>query len=150
MLLTRALRKQICRLLIGVLLFAQFAVAGYACPGLAAMTTMAHADAMSSMAMNADETDGTLEKSSAMSPGCDQMDPDPGAANLCAEHCRFGQQSADTAPLPVVLAPVPALLYSLPSEPESISGSIRSCPAFNAVHAARPPPHAILHCVFRI
>jgi hypothetical protein len=149
MILSRALSKTISRLLIGVLLFAQFAVAGYACPSLSAMKAMTNDDAMSSMAMAGQTTGGAMEQSTAMSPGCDQIDQD--AANLCAEHCRFGHQSADTAPVPIVLAAIPALLYSLPLEPAHLLGSGRSFPtADSSMAAAPPPPHAILHCVFRI
>ena len=145
---TRALNKQICRVLIGVFLFAQFAVAGYACPNLSGTKAMADGGDMSAMAESAATAQDSMDKSVAMSPSCDQIDQD--AANLCAEHYRFGQQSADTGPAPVVFAPVPALLYSLPLEPEPISGSVRSFSASDAVLAAPPPPHAILHCVFRI
>jgi hypothetical protein len=127
---TRALSRQISRVLIGVLLFAQFAVASYACPGLSTMPAMAASDAV------------------AMSPDCDQIDRD--AANLCAEHCRHGQQSADTASAPVVLAPVPTLLYWLPLELEPPLGSARALPAPDPVLAVRSPPHSILHCVYRI
>jgi hypothetical protein len=135
MTLSRALRKAIGRLLIGVLLFAQFMVASYACSELSGMpsTPKGH-DVM----VVAD-----------MSPGCDQMDHD--AANLCAEHCRFGQQSADTAAVSVVLAAMPTLLYSLPVEPAHLLGSGRPNPATGiSLAAAAAPPHAILHCVFRI
>jgi hypothetical protein len=127
---TRALTRQISRVLIGVLLFAQLAVASYACPGLSTMPAMASSNAM------------------AMSPDCDQIDR--AAANLCAEHCRHGQQSADTASVPVVLAPVPTLLYSLPLELEPQLGSALAFPAPDPVLAVRPPSHAILHCVHRI
>jgi hypothetical protein len=138
--LSRAFSEAIGRWLVGVLLFAQLAVASYACPSLSGMASMPSADApQSSAAANAAE----------MPPGCDQIDPN--AANLCAEHCHYGQQSADTAPAPVVLAAIPTLLYSLPLEPARLLGSGRSLPAPDAsLAAAPPPPHAILHCVFRI
>lgn len=147
--LSRALSKTISRLLIGVLLFAQFAVAGYACPSLSGMKAMADDGAMSSMAMASQTTGDAREQSAAMGPNCDQLDQD--AANLCAEHCHFGQQSADTASVPVVLAAIPTFLYSLPLEPAPLLGSGRFMPAPDAnLAAAPPPPHAILHCVFRI
>ena len=149
MILTRAMSKSISRWLIGVFLFAQFAVAGYACPGLSGMTSTPNGD--DAMVMQSDPAhDGaSAAKSAVMAPGCDQIDQD--AANLCAEHCRFGHQSADTAPVPVVLAAIPTLLYSLPLEPAPLLGSGRSMPAPDAnLAAAPPPPHAILHCVFRI
>lgn len=142
----RALSNQICRMLIGVLLFAQFAVASYACPGLLAMNVITPAVSMPAAADDAADPGPTA--STAMPPGCGQMDQD--AANLCAEHCRYGQQSADTAPVPVVAAPVPALLYMLPLEADSLKGCVQALPAPDPVLAVRPPPHAILHCVYRI
>lgn len=136
----RAFRTLICRVLIGVLLFAQLAVASYACPSLSGKLSMPQGDPASAMAAASMLAD--------MGPDCDQIDNE--AANLCAEHCRFGQQSADTAPAPMVFAPVPALLYWLPAEPESTPEFVRSYRSRDAVLEAPPPPHAILHCVFRI
>ncbi len=135
--LSRALSKAIGRWLIGVLLFAQFMVASYACPGVSGMTTSPKG--------------GDVMVMASMGPGCDQMEMDQDAANLCAEHCRFGQQSADTAPVPVLHAVIATLLYSLPVEPAHSLGSRRHVPATDvSLAAAPPPPHAILHCVFRI
>ena len=146
--MSRALSTTISRLLIGVLLFAQFAVAGYACPGLSGMTSMPKSNDVMVMPSAAVPDDAAAAVAD-MAPGCDQIDQ--GAANLCAEHCRFGHQSADTAPVPVVLAAIPTFLYSLPLEPAPLLGSGRSMPAPDAnLAAAPPPPHAILHCVFRI
>ena len=135
--LSHVLRKSIARLLIGVVLFAQFAVAGYVCPGVqdrGSMTTGRAAKA-------------TL--SAAMPPGCEQMDA--GAANLCAAHCQQGQQSVDTTAAPIVELGIPTFRYSLPIAPAHSLGSGRSSPALDArLEAAPEPPHAILHCVFRI
>lgn len=149
MIIARKLSKLICQVLIGVMLFAQMAVAGYACPGLLGTKSMSMD--RSGAAKAALATVGLQEQTAtpgATIPGCHQIDPS--ATNLCAEHCRFGQQSADTAPAPVVFAPVPALVYALPLEPEPIGGSVRSAPRLDPVLAVAPPPHAILHCVFRI
>ena len=141
--LTPAFSKAVGRMLIGVLLFAQFAVASYACPGLRGMVPMASAVESAVMPGN------SADEPAAMPPGCDQMDPD--APNLCVEHCRQGQQSVDTSPAPVVSPGIPTFLYSLPLEPQHSLGSGRSFPAPDASLAAAPePPHAILHCVFRI
>ena len=148
MTITRRLSKLISQTLIGVMLFTQIAVASYACPSLIGMKAMVDDGSMSARSEAAAHAQDSMDKSAAMSPGCDQIDQD--AANLCAEHCHFGQQSSDTAPMPMVLAPVAALLYSFPLEPESLSGSARSFPASDAVLAAPPPPHTILHCVYRI
>ena len=144
--LSRALRLSVSRLLIGVLLFAQLAVASYACPGLKFMDSVSNGGAAT--ALHGVVADAAAEPA-VTPPGCDQMDPN--AANLCTEHCHQGQQSADTASAPVVRLGIPTLLYSLPLEPQHSLGSGRSLAAPDArLDAAPEPPHAILHCVFRI
>ena len=144
--LSRALRQSVSRLLIGVVLFAQLAVASYACPGLKVMNSVGNGVAPT--AMHGVMADIAAEPA-AMPPGCDQMDPD--AANLCAEHCRHGQQSADTANVPAVSLGIPTVLDSLPLEPQHSLGSSRCVPAPDAgLDAAPEPPHDILHCVFRL
>jgi len=126
--LPRALSKLICRVLIGVFVFAQLAVAAHACPGL-------------------EQSPSQATEAQAM-PGCDQMDRS--ASNLCAEHCHFGQQSSDTVPAPVVLAPMLALLYAVLPVADAAGATAVGAPATDAPPAAPPPPHAILHCVLRI
>lgn len=146
--LPRTLSKSIGRLLIGVVLFAQLAVASYACPGLKGNGSMANSRDAKAMLVAAADTAATAFPAG-MPPGCDQMDPD--AANLCAQHCHQGQQSADTASAPMVGLGISTFLYSLPLEPQHSLGSGRSFPAPDArLDAAPEPPHAILHCVFRI
>ena len=138
-------------MLIGVLLFAQFAVSTYACPGLKAADSMANGGAVDiTVDISLAAAAGVIAAQPApMSPRCDQMDPD--AINLCAAHCQQGQQATDTAPASVVGAAVLAVLYFLPFEPQLALGSGRSSPTQDAQWAAAPePPHAILHCVFRI
>jgi hypothetical protein len=145
--LSRALRKTIGRLLIGVVLLAQFAVASYACPGLKGMGSGANGSAAKAMLVAAADA-AAATVLAGMPLGCDQMDTE--AANLCAEHCHQGQQSADTASAPAVGLGIPTFLYSLPLEPQHSLGSGRSFPAPDArLDAAPEPPHAILHCVFR-
>ena len=137
----RSTRNLLCRLFVGVLLYAQLAVAAHACPGPAAMAlamrdgmAMNHAPAASHEAM----------------PGCDSMPAlgDTGSANLCAEHCHQGQQSdqVQSAAVPPVVF---TSLYPLPLPPQLAPP--RRPAAFSAdALAAAPPPHAILHCCFRI
>ena len=129
-----ALNKLICRVLVGVFLFAQFAVAAYACPGLTQRTSTA-AQEMAEPG------------SSEMPDGCGQMDPK--AANLCAEHCKFGHESNDTSPAPTVAAPVLAVLYMLPAFVEANFDGPPAT-ASDSLLAAWPPPHAILNYVLRI
>ena len=145
----RAMSKAVSRLLIGVLLFAQFAVASYACPSLMVSAAEVGGKAGMAMAVTASSEASAAATPASMPPGCDQIDPE--AANLCAEHCRFGHQSVDTAPAPIAHVAIPTLLYPLPLEPQQLLGSGRAFPALDAsLVAALSPPHAILHCVFRI
>lgn len=130
MVFTRALTRLIGRLLIGVVLFAQLAVAAYACPKL--------------------EARGHVQQAMAMMNGCAGMDMSQDDANLCAEHCKVGQQSNDTARLPVAFTPVEALLYVLPDEQLAEADAESTQPAPDPLLAAAPPPHALLHCVWRI
>ena len=144
--LSRSLTSQICRVLIGVLLFAQLAVAAYACPAFGTKAPMS--GQMVSAA--APVQDSSVDAAKAVS-ACDQMGQmDSSSPNLCLEHCRSGHQSSDTAPAPIVAAMTPALLYVLPTELEPVTGSSPSLPAMDPLVATAPPPHAILHCVLRI
>ena len=155
MCLSRTLTQTVGRMLIGVVLFAQFAVASYACPGLQEMMLTASASS-ASVTVSATATDSETEPATdsahepaAMPPGCGQMDPD--APNLCAEHCRQGQQSADTAAAPMVGLSNAVLLYSIPLEaPHSAAAGQPVLATGVRLDATSEPPHAILHCVFRI
>jgi hypothetical protein len=135
--LPRILRKAIGRLLIGVLLCAHFAVASHACPGMSAMASMGESAASEMLAGPAEAAThgGTIGQD---------------GPNLCAAHCRQGEQSADTAQVPAVHAAIPMFLYARPVEAVNRVGSGRVPLARAADPAAPPaPPHAILHCVFR-
>jgi hypothetical protein len=148
--MSRAGSRFISRLLIGCVLFAQLAVSSYACPAVGRSAFVPGDTALTAAARAATAADDGYAAAPAGGPsGFDQMDPD--AANLCAEHCHQGQQSADTAAPPVVGLGIAALLYSLPLEPQRSLGSGRPLPVAGArLDGAPEPPHAILHCVFRI
>ena len=112
-----------------MLLCTQFAIASHVCP--------------------------VMNGAAAMPPGCEQIDPDPGldpnAANLCAQHCQQGHQSADTANATVVGMAAATCLYPLALVPLQDGARAHGMPAAQARPEAAPePPHAILHCVFRI
>lgn len=143
MCMTRALKRLISFGLIGLLLFAQLAIAAYACPELSGVPQSSPMKAVgtSNAAMPAATSD------MAAMPGCDQIDDS--AANLCVEHCRVGQQSADHAPAPSVPAALPSLLYTLPAQPEAL-GPVRPVADASLRQVAASLPHAILHCCFRI
>ena len=132
------LKRLICRLMVGVLLFAQMAVAAYACPGGASVVSAAR------QTMSGD-----------MPPACHQMMAErsgkgagEAVSNLCVEHCRYGQQSDQTW-TPALPVAVLNSLYVVAAIPEiSRRGLLSRVPIVLPV--AGPPPHSILHCCFRI
>ena len=129
-----ALRRLLSRLLIAAILFAQLAVSAYACPSM--LTSGVDAS--------------TITTADSVPMDCDQMAGmlDPAAPSLCAAHCHNHEQSAGHADSPMLPPALFATLYWLftqtPIEPVS------EAPEASVLHAALPPPHAILHCCFRI
>lgn len=141
--MTRAFLRKVAVGMAGVLLSAQMAIAAYACLGLAP----APADAVATPL-------ATAAPVALPMPNCDGMNGtvgtalDPAAPNLCAEHCKHGQQSDQAATLsvpPVVLA----LLYAAPAVPARATPPRAAAASLSALVAASPP-HAIAHCVYRI
>lgn len=73
---------------------------------------------------------------------------DSASPNLCAEHCQYNEQS-DQLRVPTVPAVSLVGLYVVPlllkfaelSQLDIVSSGLLT---------ARPPPHTILHCCFRI
>lgn len=144
--MSRRFLRSICRMLIGVVLLAQMAVSAYACPGLAASKMQ-----MSPSAAVASDQPGVSGSAAVQAmPNCDDMAGamDPSFANLCAEHCHQGQQSDQAATLTVPAALLSAL-YVTPLAPEPAAAPRPAADATSALVAASPP-HAILHCCFRI
>jgi len=95
--LTRAIKYFAARIGIAVLLFAQLAVAAYACP----------------LVMTSGEIAGVLtaEDMHLSMPGCEEADR--GNPNLCLEYSQAGSQavaSAPQAPLPTVFMTVVAVV----------------------------------------
>ena len=85
-----------------------------------------------------------------MMAGCEGManHADQTAPNLCAEHCQYGEQS-DQLRTPLMPAVCLISLYVVPPVAPATEWSpfvILS----SGLLTARPPPHAILHCCFRI
>ena len=128
------IKRVVCRGLIAVILFAQIAVSAYACPSL----------------LKSSDSTATVTTTVSMPVDCDQMAGvlDPAAPNLCSAYCHKHEQSADHADSPALPPTIFAALYWLvaqaPVEPVS------DTPDASVLHAALPPPHAILHCCFRI
>jgi hypothetical protein len=135
--MTRAFLRRTAGLLAGVLLSAQMAIAAYACPGLALPDEPSGAAA-------------TIAPASPPMANCDDMAGamDPAAPNLCAEHCKYGQQSDQAATLNVPAA-VMSALYVIQPAPLTASPPRPTAAILSALVAASPP-HAIAHCVYRI
>lgn len=139
--MTRNMVRMVARWVVGALLFAQMAIAAYACPGLASAVTgdVQPGDAgaipmtMTEQMVDCDDMPGAM---------------DPASANLCAEHCKYGQQS-DHAPTLVVPAVVLTALYATPLVPDAPPPS-RPAAAMMSALVAGSPPHTVLHCVYRI
>lgn len=150
MTMSRTFKRWVCRALIGLLVFMQLAVAAYACPSLSPSSShfqqeqIAGENGVQSMAgmAIADSENGIVD--------CDQMADglDKNAPNLCAEHCRYGQQSDQTSTLTVPAALLMAL-YFAPLVP-NLTAELRPAAATPSALIAASPPHAILHCCFRI
>jgi hypothetical protein len=127
----RKYRQFVARLLLAALLFAQGAISVYACPG---------------------STDSVAPPPAAAEamPGCDEMTGlDPIVPNLCLAHCQSGDQTFDHSSQHIAApALLPALVVSL-LDPATSQASSRASSS-QQLAAARPPPHSILHCCFRI
>lgn len=153
MTITRAFKRLVCLGLVGLMLFAQLAIAAYACPALATTTAPSPAVAESTVqAMHSDGMTGmSVGTSGERMPDCDQMagQLDEAAPNLCAEHCRYGRQS-DQVHAPAVPTLVLITLYVVtPTLPERLLPTgAGAAPSADALAAAFPP-HAILHCCLR-
>ncbi len=143
--MSRSLTRSIARLLACVLLLAQVAVSAYACPGLAMKSS--HVATVGSSVI---ADDASVDPASSTMTGCDGMVAalDQEAANLCAEHCKAGQQSQE---VPVVSLPMPLLtaLYALPLAAVEPPPPRPPAARIDALVAASPPL-AVLHCVYRI
>lgn len=140
--MTRHFLRLVCRALIGVVLLAQMAISAYACPMQAALAPAAE--------LGSDER-GVVDSPVASSmANCDDMAGamDPSFGNLCAEHCHYGQQSDHAATLTVPAALLNALYVTpAPTEPVVLP---RAAAAAQSALVSASPPHAILHCCFRI
>jgi hypothetical protein len=133
--LTRNARAWLSRWLIASLLFLQLASSAYAC----AMST-AGAAAASMAGMPCAELMGR--------DGMAAMDPDqPG---LCLEHCKGGSPTLEPGSATGVVPPTTALPF-VAAAPAELAGMVNGWRARARSHGgAPPPPHAILHCCFRI
>jgi len=126
-----SIKHIICKGLIGAILFFQMAVAAYACPSLVKSAAKASAVAMT-VSTPVD---------------CDQM-LDPAAPSACLAYCHSHEQSANHADAPTLPPALLVALYWLAAP--TVSEALTQPPETSVLHAAQAPPHAILHCCFRI
>lgn len=148
--LTRVLRRSICRLLIGVLVSTQWAIAAYACSGVTSMAQPEQVQlASATMLEHVRVSPISSDLRAAANQGGDTGSGNPAMPNLCVAHCQYGQQSADNTLASTVPAALLTTLYILPSLSES-AGYV-GFPEGRAVllAVATDPPHAILHCCLR-
>ena len=135
------------RLLVAVLLLAQWSIAAYACPGLGSAAPSMPMRMDAARAASSDATEATT--ADATMPGCTGMVAalDQDAANLCAEHCKVGQQSHA---VPAVSVPLPWLsaLYAVPLVPLDLPPARPWSSTLDA-RVAAAPPLAVLHCIYR-
>jgi hypothetical protein len=124
-------------------LFAQLAVAAYACPTFTpasqhrfgAPSAMGMPNASATAFAGGDPFDGVL--------------PDAAQPGLCLAHCQSGHQNADTKRAPGV--PLAMMYAAYPLEvvhPAAVSGFHR--PTATGLTVQTDPPHTILHCCFRL
>ena len=151
MTLSKPLRSRMCRFVVGVLAWAQLAVASYACPLL--LTPATHAGVGPSTASACDGMEMGVPAHAAAAepvapPASAQLDAEDGA--LCLEHCRYGQQTNASTASPVVHAALLLALYPLVVTPASAAAASSERVAAPPEATAAPPPLAILHCCLRI
>ncbi len=139
-LITRTVTRFVARLLVGALVFAQAAFASYLCP-----TTGGAADARMAHVVVAGAIDAAATASSSMEAW--QMDATH--PNLCAAHCQSGQPGTGTKPAEVPPLALLAGYFGV----DAITPRPAHGPAVVRFEGPPPlvdPPHAILHCCFRI
>lgn len=140
--MSRSTARFIARLLIGVLVFAQLAVAAYACTVTSAGAGGGHVGATVAGSQALDEA--ALDLGSADAMPMDAVQP-----ALCVAHCRSGHQQAEIKPLPSPPMGMMAAFYNL----EPLAEGIEVTAAMPMVGLSPPqaePPHTILHCCWRI
>ena len=141
--MSRRLLRHLSRWMIGALLLSQMLIAAYACPSL----TAAASNPQQFGPELADADDARVAPARDVEISATAAAFDPAAPNLCAEHCKAGQQSDQVAHV-VVQTPLPALLYFRIATALAPPPARPSSDTLDAL-AASAPPHAILHCVRR-
>ena len=147
--MTRSFLKAVARGLIGAVLMTQMIISAYACPAMSLPSAVTMQMPGASASVN-EQSSANAEMPMAQASICDDMAGamDASSPNLCAEHCKVGQQSdhASTLSAPAVVL---TALYVTPLAPVMAPLPRPAAATLSALVAASPP-HAILHCVHRI
>jgi len=140
---TRTTRAWWSRSLIASLLFLQLASAAYAC----AMQSIPPVD--SAMAATASMAGMPCAQAMVMA-GTDMVAMDPDQPGLCHEHCKGGSKSIEPAATFALASPAMVLLFVI-AAPAAPAGGANAWQVRQVERdSVLPPPHAILHCCFRI
>ena len=153
----RSFVRGLARCLASVLFLAQMTIAAYACPGLSSsiaagapmgqMQPMAQTSAAAAPQVEVSSDPGAAAMAAQMPDCSDMAGPmDPGAANLCAEHCKYGQQSDQT---PTLVLPFALLMVLYTTDPAPVA-TLPGSTAAQEARLAPPPGHTVLHCVYRL
>lgn len=147
--MTRSFLKAVARGLIGAVLMTQMIIAAYACPAMSQPSATNMQMPAASASAN-EQSSANADMPMAQMSNCDDFagTMDSSSPNLCAEHCKVGQQS-DHAPTLNAPAAVLTALYVTPLVPVMAPLPRPAAATLSALVAAFPP-HAILHCVHRI
>jgi hypothetical protein len=126
---TLASRLAVCRLLLGVLVSMQRALAAFACPaGLSERELQAGSLRADRVSTDRGATDAAL-------------------GSLCSAHHEQGQQSADRTPIPVLAGPLGGVWLQLKPVDDTQLGTVTADASVRPIAAG--PPHANLHCCLR-
>jgi hypothetical protein len=147
----------ICRTLIGMVLFSQFAVAAYTCPSFLALTQkQSHHSTEFPQPVETKNTQLIAAPANKMNiadamMNCDQMfgQLDKNSPSLCAEHQQYGHQTNETYVPTIHLVSI-ANFYIVPLLVNDAGDN--PSPSFISSYLQVPlqPPSTILHCCFRI
>ncbi|MEO6269255.1 MAG: hypothetical protein ABIP08_03020 [Lautropia sp.] len=137
--------RWVSKVMVGLMLFAQMALAAYAC-------SVSEGDPPSARGETAVISANAWSVSTSAPAGgiadCHVTLGEPAAtsSSLCSEHCKYGHQSEQ---VPTASAPAVSLIarYHLP--PPLDAPGPRPSPALIDALAGATTPHAILHCVLR-
>jgi hypothetical protein len=129
---THSTKRLVARIGIAALLFAQTALAAYACPVIAGAVEMSHAAI-------ADDAHTAM-------PGCDESNSD--GSSLCLQHCQASGWSVQPTPQPPV--ETIALLPVVFIEPTPPAREFAPTTLAALLERATSPPPLLRFCVLRI